>query len=139
MPVDDEGNNKYVFPIAAAREKATSELKPLEFNQLELDKLDDEIMALEDEEDIPLLDLKVDFLATQSKPRAIKVTVERIIRLGPTPECGGCNLGQTRHTNKCHEVCRKMNTNRRSARFSRNTPLKVRRPVHPRFNVSCVN
>ena len=100
-------------------------------------------MALEDEEDIPLLDLKDDFLATQSKPRAIKVTVERIIRLGPTPECGGCNLGQTRHTNATKGLPslsrRKMNTNRRSARFARNTPPKVRHLVHPLFNVNCVS
>ena len=60
-------------------------------------------MALDDEEDIPLLDLADDFLKEKKKARATKVTVERIIRLGPTANCGGCNLGQARHNDECHE------------------------------------
>jgi hypothetical protein len=32
LPVDEDGTPKYQFPIAAAREKATSDFQPLEFN-----------------------------------------------------------------------------------------------------------
>ena len=38
LPVHEDGSPKYHFPIAAAREKATSDFKPLEFNQLEIGK-----------------------------------------------------------------------------------------------------
>lgn len=103
IPVGSDQKPAFIFPIAAAREKATSEFKPLEFDQLELDKLDDMIAALDDEDDIPLLDLQDGFLDERKKSRAVKVTVERILRLGPTPNCGGCNLGQARHNNECHE------------------------------------
>ncbi len=61
VPKDPQGEDNFLFPIATAREKATSDFKPLEFNQLELTKLEDQIMALEDEEDIPLLDLDKEF------------------------------------------------------------------------------
>ena len=104
LPVDDEGKSKFIFPIAAAREKAASTFQPLEFNALELDKIENEVAALEDEEDVPLLTIDDEFLSTQKKPRAVKVTLDRIIRLGPSPDCNGCSsLGQSRHTTACHD------------------------------------
>jgi hypothetical protein len=106
IPQKENGTPDFVFPISSAREKATQEFQPFEFNALELDKIEERIEALADQEDIPLLEIDTKFLTPiqeAKKPRAVSVTLDRIIKYGHSPNCNACERGEGRHTNDCHE------------------------------------
>jgi hypothetical protein len=103
LPVKDDGKIQYLFPVFTARERAAAEFKPLDLDNLDFPSLEEQVMALEDEDDVAILELADDFLTPSVKTRAIKVTVERILRLGKTLGCGGCAGERVRHTDPCHE------------------------------------
>ncbi len=69
LPTLENGNNQFIFPISAAREKATSEFQPIAFDALEFDKIEGRIEALDDQEDIPLLEIDEKFLEPNKKAR----------------------------------------------------------------------
>ena len=103
LPTSEDGKTKFIFPISAAREKATTEFQPIAFDALEFDKIEERIEALADQEDIPLLEIDSKFLEPTKKDRAVSVTLDRIIRYGPSPDCGACEKLEGRHTNACHD------------------------------------
>ena len=104
LPVDDQKDPKYIFPMATARDLAVENFKDAEFEKLEFPSYEDAIMSLEDEEDAVLHELieAPSDAVTVWKPRATAVTLERRVRFGRTPNCPGCHLGKRLHTDECH-------------------------------------
>ena len=97
LPVDDEGKIKHVFPVCKAREDALTRFQPLELDTLDLPVVDSADQHLEDHDENPEQveapePLREDLIAVpQLKKRATKVTLERRIKFGRTPNCGGCH------------------------------------------------